>query len=103
MRDPLEGLTATGSIRTGASRKRIPDRYVDLLDGAATRIREDTPEASVPTMELRSPDLADGLNELLDWSSQRSNPTPARLAHHLATTIERIADQFATDVGLWPT
>ena len=258
MRDPLEGLTATGLIRTGASRERIPGRYVDLLDVAATRIRADAPEASVyvygsvATGAARSPqsdvdlltvglssdraatigrsmstdfsalcrgveiaaamkedferaddeayggrvflhhycvrlagpeidratspfpgdqraargfngdiaehlarwrrsldntdaeglgrvaarktllavaglasvhdagwttdrsdaaqrwsqvhpDLADGLKELLDWSSQRSNATPARITHHLATTIERIADQFAADIGLWPT
>ncbi len=47
VRDPLEGLTATGLIRTGASRERIPDRYVDLLDVAAARIRTDEPDASV--------------------------------------------------------
>lgn len=49
------------------------------------------------------PDLADGLEELLDWSTQRSNATSVRLTHHLATTVEQIADQFAADVGLWPT
>ena len=48
-------------------------------------------------------DLADSLQELLDWSSQRSNATPTRITHHLATTIEQIADQFAADIGLWPT
>ena len=258
MGDPLEGLTPTGLIRTGASRERIPDRYVDLLDVAAARIRVDEPGASVyvygsvATGTARSPqsdvdlltvglssdraasigralstdfsalcrsveiaaameedfqkaddeayggrvflhhycvrlagpeidratspfpgdqraargfngdiadhlarwrqrlddtdaevlgrvaarktllavaglasvhdagwttdrseavqrwsqvhpDLADGLKELLDWSSQRSSATLVRLTHHLATTIERIADQFAADVGLWPT
>ncbi|MEP6299297.1 MAG: nucleotidyltransferase domain-containing protein [Ilumatobacter sp.] len=50
-----------------------------------------------------SPDLADGLDELLDWSAQRSSATSVRLAHHLATTVEQIADQFAAAVGLWPT
>lgn len=260
MRDPLEGLTATGLIHTGASRERIPDRYVDLLDVAVARIRVDAPNASVylygsvatgtaraPQSDIdlltvgllndraasigralstdfsalcrsveiaaameedfqrdddeayggrvflhhycvrlagpeidratspfpgdqraargfngdialhlvrwrqgladtdtdaehlgrvvarktllavgslasvhdavwttdRSeavqrwsqvhPDLADGLEELLAWSSQRSNATLVRLAHHLTTTIERVADQFAADVGLWPT
>lgn len=258
MRDPLEGLTATGLIRTGASRERVPDRYLGLLEVAAARIRADEPEASiyvygsVATGTARSPqsdvdlltvglssdraaaigrslstdfsalcrgveiaaaieedfgrdddgayggrvflhhycvrlagpeidratspfpgdqraargfngdianhlarwrerldeadaevlgrvaarktllavaglasvhdavwttdrsdavlrwsqvhpDLADGLEELLDWSSQRSIATLVRLTHHLATTIERIADQFATDIGLWPT
>ncbi len=47
MRDPLEGLTATGLIRTGAARERIPDRYIDLLDVAADRIRLDDPDVSV--------------------------------------------------------
>jgi uncharacterized protein len=47
------------------------------------------------------PNLADSLDELLEWSSRRAPATPARVAHHLATTVEQIADQFATNIGLW--
>ena len=49
------------------------------------------------------PDLADGLQEFLDWSSPHSNATTTRISHHLATTIEQIADQFDANIGLWPT
>lgn len=49
------------------------------------------------------PGLADGLHELLEWSALRSTPTTARLAHHLATTIDQIVGQFTADIGLWPT
>lgn len=49
------------------------------------------------------PELADGLDELLEWSALRSPATTVRLAHHLTTTIDQIVDQFAADIGLWPT
>lgn len=47
MRDPLEGLTAAGLIRTGADRARIPQRFLTLLDVAVDRIRATAPEATV--------------------------------------------------------
>ena len=49
------------------------------------------------------PDLAGGLDELLDWSSQRTRPTDDRVTRHLDTTIGQIVDQFIADIGLWRT
>lgn len=49
------------------------------------------------------PELADGLDELVAWSSWHDTATKRRLAHALDTTVDRIVHQFATDVGLWPT
>jgi hypothetical protein len=62
MRDPLEGLTADGLIRTGAHRDRIPDRYSAVLHQAVERIHADTADAaiylygSVATGVARAPD-----------------------------------------------
>jgi uncharacterized protein len=48
------------------------------------------------------PELSSGLEELLQWSTGRHPATSERLTHRLDTTIDQIVDQFATDVGLWP-
>ena len=45
--DPLEGLTASGTIRTGARRENIADPYSDLLDAAVRQIADAAPDASV--------------------------------------------------------
>lgn len=47
MRDPLEGLTRTGTIRTGATRERIPGRYSEVLDAAITTILGAASDASI--------------------------------------------------------
>jgi predicted nucleotidyltransferase len=62
VRDPSEGLTETGLIRTGASHARIPDRFSNLLSASASRVRADAPTASVyvygsvATGDARSPE-----------------------------------------------
>ena len=49
------------------------------------------------------PELSDGLEELLAWSVGGHAVTTERLTHRLNTTIDRIVEQFAADVGLWRT
>lgn len=47
MRDPIEGLTNDGVIRTGAHRDHIPDRYSAVLNEAVTQIHSVTADASI--------------------------------------------------------
>ncbi len=47
MRDPGEGLTPDGLIRTGAASKHIADRYLDALDAAKELVRGELPAASL--------------------------------------------------------
>jgi hypothetical protein len=47
------------------------------------------------------PELSGGLDELLLWSAGQRAATDERVAHQLNTTIDRIVDQFETDIGLW--
>jgi len=60
--DPLEGLTADGLIRTGASADRIPARFSPLLNRAIDRVGSVAPDAalylygSVATGAARVPD-----------------------------------------------
>ena len=47
MRDPVEGLTSTGLIRTGVDRAHIPDSYTALLDRVVQRVRAEGSDISV--------------------------------------------------------
>jgi uncharacterized protein len=47
MRDPIEGLTNDGVIRTGAHRDHIPDHYWAVLNQAVTRIHAVATDASI--------------------------------------------------------
>ena len=47
MRDPLEGLTSTGTIRTGADRNRIPGSFVAVLDAVVEMASAHGPDVSV--------------------------------------------------------
>lgn len=46
MHDPLEGVTATGTIRTGAARARVPAVYWPVLDAAVALVSASHPPAS---------------------------------------------------------
>lgn len=47
MRDPHEGVTSSGIIRTGARRKRVPGRFEPVLTSAVDAVRDVNPRASV--------------------------------------------------------
>lgn len=48
------------------------------------------------------PELAPGLNELLEWSAGRSEADATTLAERLDPVVTSIVRQFAEDIGLWP-
>lgn len=47
MRDPLEGVTPEGTIRTGARRDRVAALFEPVLDAAAVAVRAANPDASL--------------------------------------------------------
>jgi len=47
VRDPREGLTRAGTIRTGAALERVPSRFGPVLDAAVDLVRDRAPDATV--------------------------------------------------------
>ena len=94
-------LGSTDSARLGrrAARKTLlaVSGLVSIHDGTWTTDRE---SAARRWHEVH-PELAAGLEELLQWSAGRRAATDERLAHQLNTTIDRVVEQFETDIGLW--
>ena len=73
MHDPLEGVTASGTIRTGASSDRIPAAFRPVLEEAVAAVREADRRASlyvygsvVDLLSIELPaDAAAGISEAL--------------------------------------
>ena len=101
MFDPLEGVTADGLIRTGASRGRVPDLFVPVLDSARDLIAAGGPDASlyvygsVATGWARSPDSDVDLLTI-GLASDAADALSATLSHRFTSICRGVEIAVST-------
>jgi uncharacterized protein len=107
VRDPLEGLAPDGTIRTGAARERIPERFEPVLETVVARVHATAPASSVYVYGSVATGIAESPRSDVDLlvvglDAQRATRIGERLSAdfaHLCRAVETASSTASDFVG----